>query len=241
MTAPVYLALSAQTTMERRLATIATNLANMSTPGYRAEEIKFQSLVEQLGGNAVAFPTEGEVFTQLKAGPATYTGNPLDVAVNGDVWLGISTSAGRVLTRDGRLQISPNGELQSIDGYSVLDPGGTPILLDPTAGAVTIGHDGSIVQQGNKVGTLGLFEMGPGGPPGRYSNSGIIPNAPVSTVLDFTHKGVRQGYVEGANVNPILEMTKLMMVQRAFESAAMAVNQSEDLVQQAISQLGPSS
>ncbi len=75
MTAPVYLALSAQTTMERRLATIATNLANMSTPGYRAEEIKFQSLVEQLGNNEVAFPTEGEVFTQLRAGPTTYTGN----------------------------------------------------------------------------------------------------------------------------------------------------------------------
>lgn len=241
MTAPVYLALSAQTTMERRLATIATNLANMSTPGYRAEEIKFQSLVEQLGGNAVAFPTEGEVFTQLKPGPATYTGNPLDVAVNGDSWLGINTPAGRVLTRDGRLQISANGELQSVDGYAVLDPGGTPILLDPTAGAVTIAHDGSIVQQGNKVGNIGLFEMAPGPAPGRYSNSGIVPNAPVSTVLDFTQKGLRQGYVEGANVNPILEMTKLVMVQRAFESAAMAVNESEDLVQQAISQLGPSS
>ena len=241
MTAPVYLALAAQTTMERRLATIATNLANMSTPGYRAEEVKFESLVEQLGSSSVAFPTEGEIFTQLKAGPTNYTGNPLDVAIKGDAWLGISTPAGRVLTRDGRLQISANGELQSIDGYPVLDPGGTPILLDPNAGLVNIGVDGSIVQGGNQVGIIGMFEMAPGPPPGRFSNSGIIPNAPVDTVIDFTHKGMKQGYVEGANVNPILEMTKLMMVQRAFESAAMAVNQSEDLVQQAITQLGPSS
>ncbi|WP_127090874.1 flagellar basal-body rod protein FlgF [Aquabacter cavernae] len=241
MSAPVYLALSAQMTMERRLATIATNLSNMSTPGYRAEEVKFESMVERLGKDGVAFPQEGEVFTSLKAGPLTYTGNPLDVAVRGDVWLGIATPEGRVLTRDGRLQITANGDLQSIDGFPVLDPGGTPIMLDPEAGQVHIGADGSLTQNGAIVGTIGLFEMAPGPSPLRYSNSGIIPMAPVNTVVDFTHRGVRQGYVEGANVNPILEMTKLIMVQRAFESAAMAVNQGEDLIQEAITSLGPSS
>ncbi|MEW6123925.1 MAG: flagellar basal-body rod protein FlgF [Pseudomonadota bacterium] len=241
MSAPVYLALSAQMTMERRLATIATNLSNMSTPGYRAEEVKFESMVERLGKDGVAFPVEGEMFTSLKAGSLTHTGNPLDVAVRGDVWLGINTPDGRVLTRDGRLQITANGELQSIDGFPVSDPGGTPILLDPDGGQVTIGADGSLSQRGVTVATIGLFEMAPGPSPTRYSNSGIIPNAPVNAVIDFTHRGLRQGYVEGSNVDPILEMTKLIMVQRAFESAAMAVNRSEDLVQEAITSLGPSS
>lgn len=241
MSSPVYLALSAQMTMERRLATIATNLSNMSTPGYRAEEVKFESMVERLGRDGVAFPNEGEMFTSLKAGPLTHTGNSLDVAVRGDVWLGLDTPAGRVLTRDGRLQITANGELQSIDGFRVVDPGGAPILLDPNGGPVHIGADGSLTQAGVPVGNIGIFEMAPGDPPARFSNSGIIPNAPVNAVIDFTHRGVRQGYVEGSNVDPILEMTKLIMVQRAFESAAMAVDRGEDLVQEAINALGPSS
>ncbi|MEP9375435.1 flagellar basal-body rod protein FlgF [Aquabacter sp. CN5-332] len=239
MASSIYVALSAQSTMERRLATIATNLSNMSTPGFRAEEVKFETLLSKMGRNSVAFANDGEVFTSLKSGPVTYTGNTLDVAVRGAAWLGLDTPAGRVLTRDGRLQINENGELKTLDGFAVVDPGGRPILLDPNGGTVSIGMDGAITQAGQPVGSIGVFEMSPNAKLVRYSNSGVIPDLPPNPVIDFTNQGVRQGYIEGSNVDPIMEMTKLIMVQRAFESAAMAVQAGEDLTQQAITSLGP--
>lgn len=239
MASSIYVALSAQSTMERRLATIATNLSNMSTPGYRAEEVKFETLLSKMGRNGVAFANDGEVFTSLKSGPVTYTGNSLDVAVKGAAWLGLDTPAGRVLTRDGRLQITENGELKTLDGFAVVDPSGRPILLDPNGGTVSIGTDGAVTQAGEPVGSIGLFEMSPNANLVRYSNSGVIPDLAPVPVIDFTNLGMRQGYIEGSNVDPIMEMTKLIMVQRAFESAAMAVQAGEDLTQQAITSLGP--
>lgn len=235
----IYVALSAQGTMERRMATIATNLANMSTPGYRAEEVRFESVLSKMGSSSVAFATDGDTYTSLRPGPVSYTGNPLDVAVKGSAWLGLNTPAGRVLTRDGRLQITESGELTSVDGYQVVDPSGRPILLDPNGGTVTIGTDGAITQGGQAVGLIGMFEMPPDAKLTRYSNSGVIPDQPPNPVIDFTNQGVRQGYLEGANINPVMEMTRLISVQRAFESAALAIQQSEDVTQQLIAALGP--
>ncbi|TCT07943.1 flagellar basal-body rod protein FlgF [Aquabacter spiritensis] len=239
MSSGVHIALSAQMTMERRMSTIAVNLANMNTPGYRAEEVRFETLMSKPGPDGVAFASAGQAYTSLRSGQVTYSGNPLDVAVQGDVWLALQTPGGRVLTRDGRLQMTATGELKSVAGHAVLDPGGTAILLDPAAGQVEIGMDGAITQAGRTVGSIGLFEMPAGAQIARYGNSGLIPDGQAAPIIDFTGKGLRQGYIEGANVDPILEMTKMIMVQRAFESAAMAVQQSEDLTQQAITSLGP--
>src|SRR5581483_1973825 len=74
------------------------------------------------------------------------TDNPLDVAVQGDAWLGIQTPGGTAYTRDGRLRMTPTGELQTLTGHAVLDTGGAPILLDPTGGPPRIGRDGTITQ-----------------------------------------------------------------------------------------------
>ena len=81
MQAGLYVTLSAQVALERRLTTIAANVANQSTPGYRAEEIDFKSLVSKAGSDPVAFVSQGQSFISRKAGVPIKTDNPLDVAV----------------------------------------------------------------------------------------------------------------------------------------------------------------
>jgi flagellar basal-body rod protein FlgF len=236
----IYVGLSAQLALEKRLETIARNVANMNTAGFRAEEVKFDTYLSKKGTEPVNFASAGQTFTSRLTGGLDKTGNPLDVAVEGQGWLAIQTPAGTVYTRDGRMKMSPQGELRTLLDHPVLDAGGAPLQLDPEAGPPTIARDGMVWQGNQQVGAIGLFAIDPNAKLTRAENSGVIPDRPATPVLDFVTDGVRQGYVEGSNVNPIREMTKLIMVTRAFESAANAIDKSEKSVEGAIQTLGAS-
>ncbi len=238
MQSSIYVGLSSQLALERRMETLARNVANMNTTGYRAEEVKFSTFLSKKGADAVNFATEGESFISRTQGGMDKTGNPLDVAVEGDGWFAINTPAGTVYTRDGRFSMSAQGQLMSTAGHPVLDAGGAPMQLDPEGGPPTIARDGMIWQGTQQVGAIGLFSVDPAAKLQRYDNSGIIPDRAATPILDFINNGVRQGYVEGSNVNPIREMTKLIMVTRTFESAANAIDKGEKSVDSAIRTLG---
>lgn len=236
----LYVALSAQVALERRLTTLADNVANMSTVGYRATEIKFNQLVAGLGQDSVAFVSSGDTYMSDKIGPMRETGNPFDFAIQGDAWFGIETPAGLVMTRDGRFTMLDTGQLVTQQGFPVVDAGGAPIQLDPNNGPPEAGRDGVLRQNGNLAGAIGLFNFSPGTNFQRYENSGIIPQGAPDPVVDRIDAGVTQGFLEESNVNPVLEMTRLIMVQRAFENAAAAIRQSETSVDQSIKALGGS-
>lgn len=236
-------ALSAQLATEKRLDTIANNLANARTAGFRAEEVKFESFLSAArqtdgGRQRVAFASEGTQYLSTRAGELTQTGNTLDMAVSGDAYFALQGPGGAVYTRDGRMTMTDAGELRSVNGYPVLDVGGAPLLVDPAGGPLTIARDGMIAQKGQQVGAVGLFRMAPGAGLVRHDNSGVVPDKPAQPVVDFTGIGVLQGFQEGSNVNPILEITRLIEVQRNFESAARFVETSETSLDQAVSQLG---
>jgi flagellar basal-body rod protein FlgF len=234
----LYVALSAQVALERRLDTVAKNVANMNTVGYRADEITFDEWVSRAGSDPVAFATTGETYISRRAGAVTQTSNPLDVAVEGDVYLAIGTPRGPAYTRDGRMRILDTGDLQTLAGYPVLDAGGAPIVLNANAGPPKIARDGMITQNGAQIGALGLFSLDPAAELSRFENSAVISDRAATPVLDFTNAGVMQGYVEGANVNPVMEMTKLIMVSRAFESVSAMIQQSESTMRDGIRTLG---
>ncbi len=120
----LYVALSSQIALERRLDTIADNVANASTIGFRATGVKFQDVVSGTGPKSVSFASSGKTYLSGAHGALTETGNPFDFAVQGDAWFAIDTPAGTVMTRDGRFSMNENGELMSIEGYPVLDSGG---------------------------------------------------------------------------------------------------------------------
>jgi len=237
----IYVGLSAQLALEKRMETLARNVANMNTAGYRADEVKFSTYLSTKGQDAVNFASAGETFISRVQGGMDKTGNPLDVAVEGDGFFAIRTPTGIVYTRDGRMKMSAQGELQTLSNHPVLDAGGAPMLLDPEAGPPVIARDGMIWQGNQQAGAVGLFAIDPNAKLQRQENSGVVPDRPATPILDFVTNGVRQGYVEGSNVNPIREMTKLIMVTRAFESAANAIDKGEKAMDGAIRALGETS
>ena len=171
----LYVALSSQIALERRLDTIADNVANASTIGFRATGVKFEDVVSGTGPKSVSFASTGNTYLSSAHGAMTQTGNPFDFAIQGDAWFAIDTAAGTVMTRDGRFSMNENGELMSIEGHPVLDSGGAPIQLDPRDGAPKAGADGSLRQGDKLVGAIGLYDFDPGQNFVRYGNSGVVP------------------------------------------------------------------
>ena len=238
MSVEAYVAISGQKTLERRMTSLAINIANMNTIGYRAAGISFHTLVVQSGDEPVAYATSGEDYISRAQGPLIRTGNPLDVAVSGEGWMAIQTPAGTAYTRDGRMRMQPNGALQTIDGYAVLDAGGAPIQLVPNGGQLVIAKDGMIRQGGRQIGAIGLFEIPRGANFKRFDNSAVIPDTAATPVLDFDTNGMIQGHVEGSNVNPVLEIAKLMTISRAVESISSASQSTATTLKDAVKTLG---
>jgi flagellar basal-body rod protein FlgF len=233
--------LSAQIALQRRLETIANNVANATTVGFRAEEVRFEALLSSATLDPVAFASAGETYLSRRSGEFVKTDSPLDVAVEGDAWLAIQTPAGTVYTRDGRTRMTETGELLTLAGYPVLDVGSAPIRLDPNGGPPRIARDGTITQNNRQIGAIGLFTIDEKATLRRFENSGVIPDRPAAPALEFVKVGMQQGYTERANVNPVMEMTKLIMLQHAFEAVATSLKDSDAAQQEAIRTLGATS
>jgi flagellar basal-body rod protein FlgF len=237
----MYVALSAQVALERKLDTIAQNVANLGTVGYRADEIKFDEELSKAASDSTAFVSSGDAYISRRQGELTKTDNALDVAVQGNGWFAMQTPSGVVYTRDGRMRLLESGELTTLNGYAILDVGRAPITLDPTAGPPIIARDGMIMQSGQQLGAIGLFSIDPATKLDRFENSGVVPQGPAAEILDFSTNGVVQGFVEEANVNPIMEISRLIEVSRAFEAMSAAIEKSEATSTNAIRTLGETS
>jgi flagellar basal-body rod protein FlgF len=238
MQSAFYVSLSAQMSIDKRMETIANNIANATTPGYRAGGVSFETVLSKTGAEPVAYASAGRDYISRAVGDPQRTGDPFDVAVIGNAFLAIRTPEGTGYTRDGRMRMTENGELQTVSGYPVLDAGGSPIVVDPTAGPPMIFRDGMINQAGRQIGAIGLFEIDERAELRRGPGSSLIPSIPATAVLIFARNGVEQGVIEGANVNPVQEMVKLIATSRAFESVTTMSDQLDSSQRDAIRTLG---
>ncbi len=240
----IYVALSSQIALEKRLTTIADNVANTNTVGFRATEVKFDEALSQAGDKDVkgdgdvAFVSEGAEYLSTKNGGLTRTGNPLDFAIRGEAWFSIQTPSGQALTRDGRFSLTPTGEVVSVEGYPVLDAGGAPIIVAAEGGTLTVSRDGLLQENGRTIAAFGLFDSDFQQGFIRAGSSAVIPTAGINAVIGRADAGVVQGYVEESNVNPVQEMTRLITVQRYFENMQALLSKSEGNLENAIKTLG---
>ncbi len=240
MQSNIYVALSAQMALQRRLDTLANNVANTNTVGFRGDEMSFEELVAPAGKDPVSFVSQGENHLSTKTGEITQTGNALDIAVRGDSWLAIQTPNGVAYTRDGRMQMTSEGMLTTLTGNPFLDAGGVPVQLNPDDPPPTINKAGTIEQAGNNLGAFGLFRMPRGAKLTRAEGASVVSDLPPTPELDFLGNGVMQGYVEKSNVNPILEMTHLITIQRNFEAVSNMLGDTENSLQDSLKTLAGS-
>lgn len=238
MQSALYVSLSSQVALERRLTTISGNMANANTTGFRATEIKFSEVLNGAGKVKTSFVDQGNDFLSNKSGGLKNTGNAFDFAVKGDAWLMVEGPAGPMLTRDGRFTMTNQGELITINGFPVLDSGGAPIQLNAQAGAPEAALDGTLTQNGQLVANIGLFTADLSAGYQRVAELGVLSKNAPEPVADRPDIGIQQGYIEQSNVNPLSEISELIQVSRAFENSTAIMRDTDKTFKEAIRTLG---
>jgi flagellar basal-body rod protein FlgF len=222
-----YAAMSGLIARTQALDTTAANLANAQTPGYRAEREYFRSVLlgpnaldSQLGETVNNFGVLGGDALNLAQGPLQQTGNPLDLAVEGQGFFQIQTANGMRFTRDGSFHRSPAGLLVTDKNEPALSSAGQPIPIPP--GQVSVGADGVISVAGGTVATVGVFTFAQGVqlvPEG--ANRYVAP--PTAKPVLATAAAVHQGALESANEDVVQGSLDLLMMQRQAEMMQKAL------------------
>lgn len=232
--------LQAQRVLQRRMDVAANNLANVATTGFKADALVTEE-ADNTDAHAEETPTEIRfvrdpvLMRDMRQGPIAMTGNPLDAAIEGSGFFMVEGPNGPLYTRDGAFTLNGEGQLVTSDGRAVLNSGGSPIVLDPQGETPTIGRDGAISVAGVEVGRIGVAAFARPGALSKVGDNLWDAQGQPSTPFEGV---VLQGALEGSNVRPVIELTRLIEISRAYQSAARIVAGADDLRKSAIERLG---
>ncbi|HEV8379334.1 MAG TPA: flagellar hook basal-body protein [Tepidisphaeraceae bacterium] len=225
----------------QRQDVIANNLANSETVGFKKDLALFQEqrteaqirgrsasresneLLEPLGGGLVPSGTT----LDLSQGPIESTSNPLDVAILGDGYFAVRNGDRLMLTRAGRFQVDRNGILTTDAGHAVLSEKMSSITLAP--GAVDIGKDGTITQNGKTVGRLGVFSV-PDPKLIAKRGANLMSYPDIERSLKASDAQLRNEALEQANCEPTTELAALMDTQRQLEANANMIRYQDQML-----------
>jgi flagellar basal-body rod protein FlgF/flagellar basal-body rod protein FlgG len=222
-----YAACTALLARSQALDMVANNLANTSTPGYRAQHDVFSSVLASSSGlptsalnKAVnSFGVLGGTSLDLSQGNLEHTGNDLDFAIQGPGFFSVQTAAGPVYTRNGNFHISPKGQLVTSEGDTVLGSQG-PISI--VGGPVSVSADGTISVNGAVAGQVKMVEFPAGA--NLESVGKTYYSAPLKTAEPAKTSSLQQGALESSNVNPVESAVQLVTVQRYAELVQRALS-----------------
>ena len=214
-------AVSHQAALRRQMETIAHNVANMNSTGFKAERMMFvDHLVRNPGGDQLrdpklSFVRDVATVRDLSSGHMQHTGNPLDLAIEGEGFFVVQTPDGDRYTRNGRLRIDDTGQVVTDHGLPLLTSGGQPIVLSATDTDIAISRDGTVSSEN---GVLGRFRVV------RFDNPQTLRMVAAGLMAsdgapeEMNTPRIVQGMLEGSNVEPIVEMERMISVHRAYES-----------------------
>jgi flagellar basal-body rod protein FlgG len=253
MNLSLYSAATGMEAQQLNLNTIANNLANVNTPGFKRSKIEFQDLLYQKPrtagadtgsgnmvptgievGNGSRVSATSKVFTQ---GQLTATGEKLDLAIQGDGFFEVQRPDGTIAyTRDGSFKMNANGQVVTADGLPVLSnfqtiPTGTTAINVASTGEVTItsasGTSTFKLQLARFANPAGLQSMGGN----LYQESQASGTPETGNPGEQGYGSIVQGYVESSNVNIVEEMVNLITAQRAYEINSKAIQTSDEMLQ----------
>jgi flagellar basal-body rod protein FlgF len=226
---------------QRALDVTAGNLANLSTPGYKAAHVQFSDWLSRQtgagtprGGETVAYTQDRATWRDQRAGALNQTGNPLDLAISGDGYFTVETPQGPRLTRSGRFNLTADGTIADAAGHKLLDNAGRPIQLSTTDTRITITADGALRGETGQLAQIGVVR--PQDPAQMQSEGGQLFRADIPTDV-VARPGIVQGTLEASNVEPVLETTRMMRELREFQFVSQLVQTEADRQQTAIDRL----
>lgn len=213
----IYIALSRQVALRNNMDTIANNIANANTTGYRQQNLVFEEFLarERDDFDKMSFVNPRGQYLNTEAGSISQTGNPLDIALAGPGFFGVQTTDGIRYTRAGNFQMDATGTLLTSAGDTVADAGGAAIVIPAGSTEIKIDERGFVSNQDGQVGQIMMAEfadtryMRPVGHTLYETNQAPLP-------ADRTR--MKQGYLEGSNVKPVMEMTAMIDTLRSYQS-----------------------
>jgi flagellar basal-body rod protein FlgF len=242
--------LSRQIALHRELEVVANNIANLDTTGYKADGSVFEEFLmpsASAGGfqgadRQISYVQDRATWHNLSPGPTRQTGNPLDVAIEGDAYLVVQTARGERYTRNGALQINAQGQLVTSAGDPVVGDGG-PIQFQNTDHDVSINKDGSItVREGGNTksdsarGRLRLVRFDRAQQ--LQKDGASLFTAPNGVAAQpAPNARIVQGAIEQSNVRSVVEMARMVEVTRTYTQIAAILQQQSDMRRNAIDKL----
>ncbi|MBN4056918.1 flagellar hook-basal body protein [bacterium AH-315-J21] len=236
----IYNSASAMIPRIRQQEVIANNIANASTPGFKKDSVFMSELskaqVNNLPGKSDwERPMLDQVYTDYGQGSLDQTGNPLDIAIDGPGFFVTQDSSGdSALTRDGVFTRDALGFMVTTDGDMVLSDSG-PILLPP--GDVSVADDGVVSVDGAEISRLNVVTVEDPTTlvkvrPGKYQ---IPEGVELTSAVNFA---VRQGFVEGSNVDVVMQMVEMISSYRNYEADSKALQTQDESLGRLISEVG---
>jgi flagellar basal-body rod protein FlgF len=232
----VFIGLSQQMALKRRLDMTANNLANVNTTAFKSEHPMFEEfLVERVNQDSMSYVQDYGSYRDLREGEFTHTGRPLDLAISGDGYFTIETPEGMRYTRNGSFRLDPDGNIVTINNEALLDENNRKITVDLQFQDVTIAPDGTVTTAPGQTAKIGLVN---------FENQQIL--KPVGNGLydaeDYQPQAVEgatimQRTLEKSNVQPILEMTAMIEIMRSYQSAQQLLDSEHDLQMKTIEEM----
>ena len=247
MTRGVYTAAAGMLANQAAQDTIAQNLANANTTGYKEDVPRFESFLSEpvsrlSPADRLSIGTIGsgaglkDQTTNFSEGGLQQSGNPLDVALTGDAALVIQSPQGPRLSRDGSLTLNAQGTLiQSATGQPVLDSGNQTLSIPAKTKSIVISPLGDLTADGVKIGRIQMASLSAAVNPvkmgdNQYSVSRLQPASATATI--------RQGYLESSNVSIVKEMVSMISIMRAYETNQKMLQAEDDTTGKATNEVG---
>jgi len=242
----VLVGLSQQMAVSTSMDTVANNLANMSTPGFKRDMTMFQEYLEPVRPSEsestlhqLSLTWDAGTARDLSAGHIEQTNAPYDLALNGSGYFVIQTANGPRYTRDGHFTLDAQGRIVTESGDPLQGEGGD-VTVSPEDGPVTIAKDGTVTSINSSTGLtdqFGKIQVVQFPDENQLVKEGTNLYSTTQTPTPAASATVLQGALESSNVEPVVEMSQMIEIMRAYQSMATLMQSHEDLKRAAIDKL----